>query len=110
MDYNKSEQQAGVIVFGKFQLVRGSIMTLQQLDLEGIYASNVPGGTTTTPFVHATLDGFTPETAVPLTKLRGTGKVAKYAKRISGENFSIAVEGTFALTSYLLEVTQDGDR
>lgn len=110
MDYNKSEEQAGVIVFGKFQLVRGSVMTLQQLDLEGTYESGIPGGTTTTPFVQASLDGFTPEAAVPLVRLRGTGKVAKYAKRISGTNFSITIEGTFAFTSYLMEVTQDGDR
>lgn len=109
MDYNKTVEHNAVLVLGKFQLVRGQVMTLQQLDLEGLYrASN--SSTNSVPYVQTELDGYTPEATLPLVLLRGTAKAAKYAKRVTGINFNILLEGTFALSSYLLEVTQDGDR
>lgn len=110
MDYAKTDAHRGVIIFGKFQLVRAGMMTLQTVDYEGIYQSGVLGGPDFKAYVQNSIDGYNVEATKELVLLKGTKMNAKYAKRTSGLNFTLPVEGTFALTSYVLEVTIDGDR
>lgn len=110
MDYNKVEQQQGVIVFGKFQLRRTNVMSLQQLDLEGIYLEEGAAQLQMQVYAAASIDGYRSSGSILMKKLRSGNGAARYAKRLIGLNLNVAVLGTFALSSYVLEVTEDGDR
>lgn len=104
LDYDKQGEE-GVAVFGKFQLLRARLMTLQTLDLEGIYGS---GAFTVTAI--ASLQGKNLDVRQQMALLEESTDYKRYAKRITGVNISIAIEGAISMTSYVLEVTQDGDR
>lgn len=104
MNYDKSDEN-GVVIFGKFQLVRARMLTCQLLELEGIWGT---GDSLVT--LLASLDGKNLDQAVPMQVLRETQNYKKYAKRLTGLNLGILIEGAFALSSYLMEVTADGDR
>jgi len=110
MDYEKSTEEAGVIIFGHFQLVRASMVQLQTAEFEGIYqpGSDLPHSITVT--VKATQPDNKEAIKQTMTLLNKSAKNAKYGKRITGLNFDLAVEGTMALSSYLIEATNDGDR
>lgn len=104
MDYNKGDQ-AGVAVFGKFQLTRARVMTIQQLALEAVFGTNA-----VTVTAIASIRGKTLDTVESMRLLTEDGDLKTYAKRLTGTNVSVAMEGAFSVTSYLLEVTNDGDR
>lgn len=109
MDYNKDTQN-GVVVLGKFQLMRARMMTLQILDLEGVYRDETTLASKITVTALASLDGFNMNQPVTMMLLSSNNLIQRYARRLTGINVSIAVEGTFAMSSYILEVTADGDR
>lgn len=104
MDYDKSNQR-GVMVFGKFQLTRARMMTIQQLALEAIYGTDDVVVTAI-----ASIEGKELDFARPMQLLLDGPEIHKYARRLTGTNVSIAIEGALSATSYLLEVTNDGDR
>lgn len=104
MDYNKTDQ-AGVAIFGKFQLTRSRVMTIQQLQLEAIFGTNDVQVTAIASIKGKKLDVF-----APMKLLLEDEDLKTYAKRLTGTNVSIAMEGAFSITSYLLEATNDGDR
>jgi len=110
MDYDKIAEEAGVLIFGKFQLTRASMLTLQQLDLEGVYqpGSALPHPITVTAVIELPDNKGT--VAVPMKLLSSNKKNSRWAKRLSGLNANVIVEGTFALKTYILEVTEGGDR
>jgi hypothetical protein len=56
------------------------------------------------------MDGFSLDRVVPMQLLSSNPGIQRWAKRVTGLNVSLAVEGTFALSTYILEVTADGDR
>lgn len=110
MDYNKAAAEDAVVIFGKFQMTRARMITLQQLDLEGAYlpGSDLPHPMTVTAFVELPDNkGTTFEEMMLVSKYK---KNARYARRISGKTANVVVEGTFALSTYLLETTLSGDR
>jgi len=103
-DYSK-DANSGVAIFGKFQLIRARMMTMQRLDIECVICA---GGATVN--LLTSLDGKNLAT-VDVMQLLGTSlDTQRYAKRRTGINFAVVVEGSFALTSYMLEVTAEGDR
>lgn len=104
MDYNKTDQR-GVMVFGKFQLTRARVMSIQRLDLEAVFGTD---GVVVTAI--ASTDGKNLDYAEPMILLQDGNDIKKYAKRLTGTSVSIALEGAMSVTSYLLEVTNDGDR
>jgi hypothetical protein len=110
MDYNKDSQHDSVIVFGKFQLIHAQMMTLQTVDLEGVYQDTGTGNPQFRIFAQVSQGGFRPEIVAEMKPLLISEKLARYGKRLAGKNAFLAIEGTFALSTYLLEVTQDGDR
>jgi len=110
MDYNKTEQQTGVVIFGKFQSKRSKLLTIQQGEIEGAYQDTFTQQPQFEVFAAASIDGYKPDSIHPMTLLKAGSKFAKYAKRLTGMNVSLILLGTFALSSYLLEVTEDGDR
>jgi len=109
MDYNKSASQLGVAIFGKFQLIRARMMTSQIIDFEGVY-SNPALAPEISVTVLASLDGFNTDSIVPMILLKAGKLIQRWAKRVTGLNMSIAVEGVFALSSAIFEVTAEGDR
>jgi len=110
MDYNKDVQQLGVVIFGKFQLRRANLMTIQQVDIEGVYQDTFTQQPHFEIFAAASVDGYKPDAIYPMTLLKAGSKFAKFAKRLTGMNVSLILLGTFALSAYVLEVTEDGDR
>lgn len=110
LDYNKETTQQGVAIFGKFQLIRARMMTMQQLDIEGAYSDNMSGVPEIVVTLLQSLDGKNQAQAFPMKLLKSNNQLQTYAKRVTGINLSFAVEGTFALSSYIMEVTTEGDR
>lgn len=110
MDYNKTEQQEGVIIFGKFQLTRNKLITMQTVDLEGVYQDTSTGNPQFFAYALASFDGFKPDGNYPMRLLKQGNKLSRYAKRVTAVNVSLLFVGTFAFSSYLLEATEDGDR
>lgn len=110
MDYEKDAQDDAVAIFGKFQLVRANLMTLQQFTLEGVYQDTFTKNPFFKVYAAAAIDGFKPAAVHEMKLLRVSDKLAVYAKRTTGLNVTLICEGTFALSSALLEVTNEGDR
>lgn len=110
MNYAKTVAEQAVIIFGKFQLQRSNMIQLQTFDLEGIYqeGSDLPHPVTVTAV--AELPDNKGQSVVPMVLKSRNKKVATYARRLTGLNIQVIVEGTFALSTYLSEMTQDGDR
>jgi hypothetical protein len=110
MDYNKEAEEKGVLIFGKFQVDRALIITMQELNLEGIYqpVSDRPHPFTVTAYAELPDNKGTVFSAMKLQSAKG--KNARYARRLTGLNVNAIIEGTFALKTYLLEVTAEGDR
>lgn len=108
MDYDKDLPQQGVFVLGHFQLVRSRMVELQWVDFEGVYqeGSDLPH-----PF-NVTCRIEQPENKgsrfQQLVRLNGNKKVARWAKRCAGLNFDLIGEGTFALSTVILETTNIG--
>lgn len=110
MDYNKTVAQQGVIIFGKFQLLRSNLMQLQQVDFEGSYPATDTGLPQIKVFASASIEGAGTDLQAPMVLLKSSSKYAKYAKRMTGTNITLVVTGTFAFSTYIVEATQDGDR
>lgn len=110
MSYQKIAAESAVIIFGKFQLQRSNMLQLQTMDLEGIYQEGTDYPHPMTVTAVAELPDNKGQLTVPMVLKNRNKKVATYAKRVTGLNVNVVVEGTFALSTYLLEVTQDGDR
>lgn len=107
MDYAKEIQQQGVAILGKFQLTRSRMFGLQQVDFEGCYET---ASTDFTVTAVASLDGKTVDYIVPMRQIYNRGKISKWAKRLIGLNIWLVVEGTFALSTYMIEATSEGDK
>lgn len=102
MDYQKDLNHEGVVVFGRHQMSHPQIMQHQLTTVEGKYA-------TFNALIQASQDGYSFGTFVPMTPQYSADGVATYDHRVTGVNFNLAFTGTFALSSYVTEVTQDGD-
>lgn len=110
MDYAKEAEEAGVIIFGKIQLMRSNVVQLQSFDFEGVYQ---PSADLPHPFevtVSVSYDGYSEDKQYPMKLLYQKGKMSRWAKRCSGINFGLILQGTMALSTLVGEVTQDGDR
>lgn len=110
MNYRKLQEEPGVVIFGKFQLVRAQVMGLQQLELEGYYLDTITENPGVRIYAVGASVGYRLDQVYEMKRLQRQEKYSRYAKRVVAPNISILVEGTFALSSYLLEVTQEGDR
>lgn len=110
MTYEKTVAQQGVIVLGRFQLARAETTTLHAVELEGGYSTQG----TTEPLITVTAlssqDGKNLDEAHPLLLVTSTEEYQEYDCRVHGKNFALVVEGTFALNTCLLEITNDGSR
>lgn len=100
---------AGVLMLGKFQFVRAKTITHQRSDIE-----NVLEGGNFDFYIAPTLDG---KTLLPWNKLSQSPYIAmnnpkskRLQKQVPGLNFVVAFVGAFNLNSYLVDFTLGGDR
>lgn len=110
MTYAKDVAQQGVVVLGRFQLVRAEITTLQSVELEGGYSTVGTEEPLIAVTALASQDGKNLDSAHPLLLVESNDEYQEYDCRVIGKNFALAVEGTFALNTCILEVTNDGSR
>lgn len=101
----------GTFFIGKFKMTRNKFITHQWSDIE-----NVPLGQPFKAYLFPTLDGKTFLTPVPLTQIKNlnpgqnTGLVQRWAGRVTGQNYTLMMQGAFNLTSILTDFTLAGDR
>lgn len=116
LDY-RERQDSGVLLLGRYQLVRHKMMTYQSLELEGehqAYPAQV--------YLIVSFDGKTNETPAQLVELSaGAGrKVVKYGAPApalgmngaarTGVSLSALIVGTFELSTALFTTTRHGNR
>lgn len=109
MDYNKLTNDGAVIIFGKFQLIRANMIGMQQLELEGVYGLSSDRPYPVTVTVKTEYPNNRGIAVAPMVLTSSRGKNSRYNKRAVGLNHELVVEGTFALSSYLIEATAEGD-
>jgi hypothetical protein len=99
-----NEVGTGVVVMGHVQVTRSRTVTLQDLQLDGMHAGHVyiltsdPG------------HGYSRDDAIEATLQTDLTNFKTYRKRVTTENFDIAVRGSFMLTNAVVETTVHGSR
>lgn len=94
----------GVVVMGHVQVARSKIVTLQDIRLDGMHSGDVyvltsdPG------------HGYNRDDAHAATLQTDLTDYKTYRKRVTGENFDVAVKGSFMLTNAVIETTVHGSR
>lgn len=97
------ESGSGVLVFGHVQVTRGRKVTLQAIELDGLVDGNV--------YVLPSLSGYDRDTSQATTLTDSDGNYKQYRKRVTAENFDVAIEaGSFSLSSVVIETTIHGSR
>jgi hypothetical protein len=114
MDYRERANQ-GVILLGKYQLIRQKRVTFQFVELEGLHQAYPPS-----VFLQVSYDGKKLEAPEELQVLlnNGDGGVVKYgapaptthAKSRTGVNFTLGVIGSFELNTATFTITRHGNR
>lgn len=114
MDYREQED-AGVLILGRFQLVRQKHMTFQQLELESLLDTYEPN-----VYLVLSDDGKTQGIPQLLQRVYNGSAINKYgapaysgtgpAPRRTGKSFSVLVTGTFELSTAVATTTRHGDR
>lgn len=108
MDYDKDSDQGGVIIFGHFQLIRAHMMTSSAVDFEGLYLPTADLPHPATCSIVARLPDNKGTIMKPMFLKSSSGKNCTYNKKVTGLNFDVVLEGTFALSTYVLEVIDIG--
>ena len=67
------------------------------------------GADTFQSYLLNSLDGYNWANGVAMTVIKTQGKSVTYGMRVTGLNYMLACTGTFALSSYVMEVTNEGD-
>lgn len=94
-----------VVIFGRCQLSRGRNITIQRMELEGLFQTPIPEITLLGSETGADRDSVTTPTVVETTPY-----LVKADSRVTATNFDIAVEGNFQLTTHIVEATNHGNR
>jgi hypothetical protein len=95
----------GVLIMGKYQFSRNRWIQHQQTDIE-----NTGKGDQFEMYISVSLDGKTLEHPVKLKLVRESLMAKRYAKRLTGQNFSLVFIGAFNLVSLLVHITEHGSR
>lgn len=95
----------GVLILGKYQFVRESLLQLQEVNLENIRAGN-----SFNCYDMTTLDGKTLQTPVAGYLSANSGSYRKYSFHLTGINHSLLLIGNFFLDSIELAFNIHGKR
>lgn len=115
MDY-RIRQDAGVLLLGRFQLVRQKEITFQSVELESMIQAFPPN-----VYLVVSLDGKNNSTPVALPVISDGNTIKKYGAPApvddvsappgrTGKNISLLVTGRFELSTSVFTVTRHGNR
>jgi hypothetical protein len=114
LDY-RIKQDQGVLLLGRYQLVRQKAITFQSLELESLVQAYPPN-----VYLVISLDGKTLSAPAALSTLYDNGNIKKYgaptwsgsgpAPARTGKNISLLAVGTFELSTGVLTLTRHGNR
>lgn len=96
---------SGVLVIGHVQVTRGRKVTFQKMQSEGLFTAPLP-----VVSLLMSENGYDRSGVVTPTLLSSTTRYTEYAERATAENFDIAIEGRFDLTTVIVETTVHGSR
>lgn len=95
----------GVAIFGKFQLTRTSLCTLEEIEVETLQEENLNFSLT----IQST-DDKNNSIVSPTSLITNNGTYRRYDTRVTGVNHSAVYEGAFALCSHIYTLHQNGHR
>lgn len=114
LDY-RIKQDQGVLLLGRYQLVRQKAATFQSVELESTVQAFPPN-----VYLLLSQDGKTNSAPAPLTTLYNGGNIKKFGAPAwlgsgasparTGKNLSLLVTGTFELSTALFTITRHGSR
>lgn len=102
---NSSGTSYGVMLFGKFKLVRSRNITLDSVTYE-----NIRTGAIFNIYARVTLNGKNLYKTIPGALVENTPNFRKYNFRCTGDNISLLAVGQFYATSFVLNVHLNGRR
>lgn len=94
-----------VVIFGRVQQRHGDKVTLQAFELEAV--KSLPAPTVT---VLGSVSGYNRDSASVMILNEAHGNSKLYNKRVTATNLDLAVEGTFVISSALVQVSRNGSR
>lgn len=90
-----------VVILGKVQLTRNKNIQLNRVEVEGMSAGEC--------FIQTTLNGRTSAYLWDTVTVEQTGDYRLFGTLVDCKNFNIVLEGTFDLSSIIVEAMQTGD-
>lgn len=109
MDY-RTRQDQGVLLLGRYQLVRQKYATFQTVELESVQQTYPPNA-----YLLVSPDGKNNNAPAPLTLLSDGGTIKRYGAPSNGaartgKNLSLLLTGRMELTTALFTLTRHGNR
>lgn len=101
------------VLIGKFQLVRTRAVTLDEIEIENIVRTNqLPSGTVhdLEVTVFNSLDGKNAQAAVFPVAAHESGGLIHLKTRLTGQNFSMQLRGTYNINTVVFTTHQNGRR
>jgi len=95
----------GVLILGKFQFERNKFVIHNRTDVESVL-----NGNTFDAYILNSINGKDMLAAAKMVTLLEGQMIRKFAKRTTGQNFSLLFVGAFNLTSVLIDVSMAGER
>lgn len=109
-DYNILTQQS-VLVLGKFQYVRSRWLKLHEVEIEGVRDLVIyPNALNFTCALLASTDGYTFADGFPLISSFTKEGLIKYPAHTTCQNFALALEGSFDISTVQLSFSPAGER
>lgn len=99
-DDGRENDDPAVIILGRVQLTRSSNAQFNRVEVEGLEAGNV--------FVAPSYDGRNLEATIPLIEIERTADFLLAGEMIDCKNFNLIVEGTFDLSTLIIEGNTSG--
>lgn len=99
-DDARTEDDPAVVIIGRVQLTRSSNAQFNRVEAEGLEAGNV--------FVTPSYNGRDLDATIPLIDIERTASYLCAGEMIDCKNFNLVVEGSFDLSTIILEATTSG--
>jgi hypothetical protein len=99
-DEARTAEDEAVVVIGRVQLTRTGNIQFNRAEVENMESGRV--------YVQPSYDGATLEPAIQLTEVLSAGNFRVFGDMIDCKNFNVVVEGTFNLSTMILEGVRSG--
>ena len=96
----RDTEDEAVAIIGRIQLTRASNAQFNRAEIEGLSSGRV--------FIQPSYNGRTLEAAIPLIDIETAPNYRVVGEMIDCKNFNLVVEGTFDLSTMILEATTSG--